>query len=444
MIYTGVDLFTIAKVIEDNAGAYEATAPFQLPISSIDIPEEGAYTSVYRDGEAIGAYGIGADQTIKINTKAINPEALAELLNGAEEPAFIDTGLADTKYYAIGFRLALDTGSYTYYSYLKGTISINSKSIETRQGTGATVESISFKPLVTAHRFTYNNKACRKIAVNDRAHNVVAAGWLATVWTPDNFLPIPSPSIIINEELDRTMTATIEPYMAGDTATYTLDGIAPTVDSAEYKEPIKIDRKACSVIKAVECSTCKHTSAVAVLELSELITEAPEITGALWGYARKVTITAEDGAIVYYTTDGTEPTLTSAVYSKPFIIQKTTTVKAVAKKAGYISSSVATAVIESPIAPPSIEFENSIDHGEITITTEDGANIYYAIDNSEYIKYTAPIEIDSNCTIKAIATTGAEESNITTLKIDTLQVRSVVITKQQAQIKVETPTLKVE
>ena len=51
----------------------------------------------------------------------------------------------------------------------------------------------------------------------------------------------------------------------------------------------------------------------------------------------EVTITAEDGAAIYYTTDGTEPTTASTVYSAPFTISETTTVKAIAVKDDVVS-----------------------------------------------------------------------------------------------------------
>lgn len=56
----------------------------------------------------------------------------------------------------------------------------------------------------------------------------------------------------------------------------------------------------------------------------------------------EVTITAEEGAAIYYTLDGTEPTTSSSVYSEALNITETTTVKAIAVK-DEVSSSVASA-----------------------------------------------------------------------------------------------------
>jgi hypothetical protein len=68
--------------------------------------------------------------------------------------------------------------------------------------------------------------------------------------------------------------------------------------------------------------------------------------------AQTITITAEEGVTVYYTTDGSEPTTASAVYSEPFTVSETATVKAIAMKDGlYNNSEIATAdyVIEIPV-----------------------------------------------------------------------------------------------
>lgn len=69
---------------------------------------------------------------------------------------------------------------------------------------------------------------------------------------------------------------------------------------------------------------------------------APVITAAepTFTESTTVTITAADGATIYYTTDGTTPTVggaTTQVYTVPFTINKTTTIKAIAVKDGVSS-----------------------------------------------------------------------------------------------------------
>ena len=57
----------------------------------------------------------------------------------------------------------------------------------------------------------------------------------------------------------------------------------------------------------------------------------------------EVTMSAEAGATIHYTLDGSTPTAESAVYSAPITLSDTTTVKAIAVKDG-VSSSVTSRV----------------------------------------------------------------------------------------------------
>ena len=60
--------------------------------------------------------------------------------------------------------------------------------------------------------------------------------------------------------------------------------------------------------------------------------------------AQSVTISTEtDGATIHYTTDGTDPTTSSSVYSSAISVNATTTIKAIAVKTGMDNSSVASA-----------------------------------------------------------------------------------------------------
>ncbi|MCR5361590.1 MAG: DUF4957 domain-containing protein [Bacteroidales bacterium] len=66
--------------------------------------------------------------------------------------------------------------------------------------------------------------------------------------------------------------------------------------------------------------------------------EKPEISGETpVKDAAQVTITAEEGATIYYTIDGTEPSAASTAYSAPFTLNESATVKAIAVKDGATS-----------------------------------------------------------------------------------------------------------
>ena len=69
---------------------------------------------------------------------------------------------------------------------------------------------------------------------------------------------------------------------------------------------------------------------------------APTISGTTpFAETTQVSISASDDARVYYTTDGSTPTSASTLYTQPFTLSATTTVKAIAVK-DSISSSVST------------------------------------------------------------------------------------------------------
>jgi len=71
---------------------------------------------------------------------------------------------------------------------------------------------------------------------------------------------------------------------------------------------------------------------------------APTISGSTpFAENTTVTMSAESGAEIRYTTDGTTPTASSTLYSAPITLTATTTVKAIALKNG-LNSSVATKV----------------------------------------------------------------------------------------------------
>lgn len=96
------------------------------------------------------------------------------------------------------------------------------------------------------------------------------------------------------------------------------------------------------------------------------VLSAPSITSELVEKVSKVTITAEEGAEVYYTIDGTVPTEESTHYEAPFDVYQSCTVKAIAAKNGEYSN-VASYNVEMPLfldgfaalyAPDGLEFLN--------------------------------------------------------------------------------------
>lgn len=77
----------------------------------------------------------------------------------------------------------------------------------------------------------------------------------------------------------------------------------------------------------------------------------PSINGdALFTESAQVSISAADGASIYYTLDGSTPTTQSSAYNAPFTLSATTTVKAIAQESGKDPSEVAEATFTKKLA----------------------------------------------------------------------------------------------
>ncbi len=102
--------------------------------------------------------------------------------------------------------------------------------------------------------------------------------------------------------------------------------------------------------------------------------------------AQNVTISAESGATIYYTTNGNDPTTSSSVYSAPLNIAQTTTIKAIAVKDGK-TSSVATAeyVISSVNTVANIAAYKALEDGAVA-AINNKLNVYYASGSNIYAK----------------------------------------------------------
>ena len=111
---------------------------------------------------------------------------------------------------------------------------------------------------------------------------------------------------------------------------YTLDGTDPDVSSTVYISPFTLSDN--TTIKAIAIKNDKTSAIVTkvyeapeqtiVTEPEIIITENGEVT----------LVNATDGATIYYTTDGTNPSTSSQVYSEAFVIASGTTIKAIAVK----------------------------------------------------------------------------------------------------------------
>ena len=150
------------------------------------------------------------------------------------------------------------------------------------------------------------------------------------------------------------------------------------------------------------------------------IAAAPSFSPSAGSYVgdRNVTIsTTTSGATIYYTTDGSDPTTSSTVYSSAIALTapSTTTIKALAVRTGYNDSGIVSGVFslnlqESEAPVFSLDGGEYIGDKTITLSTStSGASIYYTTDGSapttSSTVYSTPIVLTapSETTIRAVA-----------------------------------------
>ena len=147
--------------------------------------------------------------------------------------------------------------------------------------------------------------------------------------------------------------------------------------------------------------------------VSDYISEAPVFTPESGTYdeVQEITISSETGGEIYYTTDGTDPTVeTGTKYEQPVLIQTEgeVEIRAIAVNANGIPSTVSSSVytVEFPIADaPAVTPSTGQYTGpeQITITVPEGYTAYYTMDgsrpdpdSSSTEKYTGPVNMPEN------------------------------------------------
>ena len=195
--------------------------------------------------------------------------------------------------------------------------------------------------------------------------------------------------------LKNSIGSTATTSVSSDKVTVTLDGSSDSFTIAKLTAQVRMD--------AVTV-TYNDTGSEVSKPATPILTAGRNFIGSM-----EVEISCATGdAVIYYTTDGTEPTEESESYSEAFEITETKTVKAIAvNEAG--ASNVATAEYTRVAATPVINFENATfeESVEVTIKAAEGTTAYYTLNgktpNEDSDEFPETLTLKADATLQVIA-----------------------------------------
>jgi regulation of enolase protein 1 (concanavalin A-like superfamily) len=158
------------------------------------------------------------------------------------------------------------------------------------------------------------------------------------------------------------------------TIRYTTDGITPNSSSTVYSAAIELSST--TTIKAFASKSGMENSAVGTIlyTINLPVVAEPIFSPAAGTYTSLQTVTistATEGATIRYTTDGSTPNSSSAVYSGSINVNESKTIKAYATKSGMTDSNIAQAIYTLNLPPPSPWL-----HGDIGSVSPVGNALY--------------------------------------------------------------------
>ena len=147
-------------------------------------------------------------------------------------------------------------------------------------------------------------------------------------------IDVASPVISVSESHVLSISCTTE----GASIYYTTNGTQPSSSNNSYNAPVEIERNC--TIKAIAVKD-GHSSEVSTYTISDFICVIPTITQTAGSNIISITSDTQNASI-YYTLDNSTPTKTSTLYTGEFSITKSCIINAIAVKADYTDSPIAT------------------------------------------------------------------------------------------------------
>lgn len=303
----------------------------------------------------------------------------------------------------------------------------NSKGVSGYTDVSFTANNAGF--IVTATNFNNNNNGWNFIKCGGKK-----GAYTGTITTNDKIDEAITKVAVTIDAITSGNVTSIKLYTSTDNSTWTEAG---TFDKSTGTKEVTLTSPAANLYYKIEF-VCTQGSSNGLVTVSKVEyyyvsggnpscatpTFSPE--AGTYTSAQNVEIsTTTNGATIYYTTDGSDPTTSSNVYSSAISVSSTTTIKAMAVASGYVNSSIAeatyTIVSLSHAGTEADPYTVADAHTAIDANT--GVTNVYATGivskivtayNSDYknISFDIVDEAGSSTTLQAYRCKGSEAANV--------------------------------
>jgi len=288
------------------------------------------------------------------------------------------------------------TGTYTVNTQATlSTATPNAIIYYTTNGTDPTTSSPIYTSPITVTEGTTTIKAIAK------RNDYYVSDVMSSTYTITGTVATPTANQTsgVVDYLSQVILSTTTP---GATIRYTLDGSEPTENSEIYSSPIAITQSL--TLKAKAFLSGWNPSETATYDYQVMVVETPVSTLVSGYYYYGTTLelyTPTVGSSIRYTTNGNEPTESSALYSGPIAITYDFTLKAKAFKQGYVPSQTSTYVYDTGAAPENLIVDFIFQGIDSNATIDNDQNLVsiripYGINRANLIPI---IEVEEGCNI---------------------------------------------
>ena len=323
-----------------------ALAPVTPTVASpVFAPPGGIYTSIQTvtitDGTPDATIYYTTNGSIPTTSSEVYSGPLTVSTTGTVKAIAVATGYANSAVVSATYNLVVAT---PVFAPLGGTYNSVQTVAITDATPGAVIHYTSNGSMPTVASTQYTGPIT--VSTSETVKAMAAApgftnSLLATAaYTLRAAIPVFTPG---GGAYNSIQTVSITDATPGAAIYYTIDGTTPTTASNHYTAPFTLS--ATTTVKAIAVAAGFQNSSVAgAIYTIHSIAATPTFSPApgTYGLAQLVTLaSATPGATIYYTTDGTAPTTSSAQYSNPILVSASLNLRAFAAVAGYANSNLA-------------------------------------------------------------------------------------------------------